>query len=142
MNSAENLYLQGLKLSIDTLALEVAKQREAAAVRNYYDGLPEWLDLEQCLSLKRGLKSARKRAADGEAGSDDASPTGGASMTFYRQKPFLQPCCGLHHKLIGGRRYWHKDDVIKWLNVTDEDLKEYTKKYSVRLPSTYEKRGV
>jgi hypothetical protein len=104
MNESESLVLQGLKIAVDTLAVEIAKQRLEAAERGRNDGLPEWLDLKQAVALKRGA---------------------GASMNTYKQRPRLQPRCGLHYKMIGGRRCWKKEDVIAWLEITDERLDGY-----------------
>jgi len=113
--------LQGLKLAIETLAIEVAKQRQAAAERGRYDSLPEWLDLEQAIVLKRGL-SAGKKQKEKNAGLIE----GGASLNTYRQKTSLQPCCGRNYKMIAGRRCWKKSDVIIWLGITDKDIDAYS----------------
>ena len=131
MNEMENLYLQSLKMSVDTLTLEIAKQRQEAESRGRYASLPEWLDLEQAVNLKRGLRGR---------GEDDPF-VGGASITFYRQKPFLQPCCGLNYKIVSGRRCWKKEDVIAWLEITDESLAAYAAVRKETLPDTYKKRG-
>jgi hypothetical protein len=134
MNESENLILQGLQIGLDRLALEIAKQRQEAESRGRFAELPEWLDLEQAVALKRGLCATKKR------GGDDLV-MGGASLTTYRQKLFLQPCCGLNYKMISGRRCWKKEDVIAWLAITDEDLKTYADKYRVTLPDVYKKRS-
>lgn len=115
MSEIENIYIQGLKLSLDTLAIEIAKQRQEAAARSRYDNLPEWLDLEQALTLKRGLSAVKKT---------DNGGRGGASLNTFRQKATLQPCAGKNYKLIAGRRCWNKADVIAWIGKTDEDLKD------------------
>jgi hypothetical protein len=120
MTESENLFLQGLKIAIDTLALEVAKQRREAETRSRFEALPEWIDLETAVALKRGQ---------------------GGSLTTYRQKLFLQPCCGRNHKMVGGRRCWRREDVIAWLAVTDEDLKTYAEKHRVELPAVYLNRA-
>ena len=124
MTEPENIYLQGLTVAVNTLAAEIAKQRlaaqEAEKNRNRYDELPEWIDLTQAVILKRGLRG------------DDKS-LGGAPITFYRQKPLLQPCCGRNYKMVGGRRCWHRDDVIAWLAITDEGLESYAKRYRVTI---------
>lgn len=131
--TSNNIILQGLKIAVDTLAAEIAAQRQEAAMRGQYDWLPEWIDLEQAVALKRGIKNR----------TDDDPYAGGAPLSFYRQKLFLQPCCGLNHKTIGGRRCWKKNDVIEWLSITDEALVEYAQKnnYKNPLPETYKKRG-
>jgi len=119
----ENIYLQGIKLAVETLAIEIAKQRQEAAERCRYDSLPEWLDLEQAIVLKRGLCAGKKRAASGKKNIELIE--GGASLNTFRQKTSLQPCCGKNYKMIAGRRCWKKDDVIKWLGITDEDIAAY-----------------
>ena len=43
--------------------------------------------------------------------------------------------------MVGGRRCWKKDDVIAWLSITDEELKNYAEKYRVILPDVYQRRG-
>jgi hypothetical protein len=119
MNETESLVLQGLQIALDRLAFEIAKQRQEAAMRGQYGDLPEWIDLEQAVNLKRG-----------------------ASLTTYRQKLFLQPCCGLNYKLVGGCKCWKKNDVIAWIAITDEELKNYASKHHVELPAIYEKRSL
>jgi hypothetical protein len=136
MNETENLILQGLLLSVDRLGLEIAKQRQEAQSRGSYDNLPEWIDLEQAVALKRGVCAEKKRSGNGEPGA------GGASLTFYRQKLFLQPCCGRNYRMVGGRRCWKKDDVIKWLSITDEDLLVYAETHGAKLPKVYEDRAL
>lgn len=118
MNVTETFVLQGLKLEIANLATEIAKQREEQAVKSRYDGLPEWLTFEQSQSLK-----------------------GAPAVASMRSKPFLQPCCGKKYSLIGGRKCWRKEDVLEWLNVTDEELKQYADTHGVELPENYRKRS-
>jgi hypothetical protein len=120
MNEIESLALQSLQLSVDRLSLEITKQRQEAQSRGRYADLQEWIDLEQAVILKRG--------AD-------------ASLVTYRQKLFLQPCCGRNYKMVGGRRCWKKEDVVAWLAITDEELKNYAEKYQVILPDIYQRRG-
>jgi hypothetical protein len=139
VNEAENLILQGLQLSLDRLALDIARMRQEEQSRGCYAGLPEWIDLEQALALKRGVSAEKKRAESGKAGERGIS--GGASLTTYRQKIFLQPCCGRNYKMVGGRRCWKREDVIAWLAVTDEGLKVYAEKHRTELPAVYLKRA-
>jgi hypothetical protein len=118
MNAEETLVLQGLKLEIAHLALEVGKQRTEAERRSRLDGLPEWINLETAAALK-----------------------GGPALITYRQKAFLQPNCGLGWRLVGGRRCWSRADVIEWLGITDADLKRYAERRNVKIPENYEKRS-
>ena len=118
MNAEENLILQGLKLEIANLALQIAGQWRAEAEAARYRGLPEWVTLEQAAALK-----------------------GGPALTTYRQKPFLQPCCGRNYHIVGGRHCWQRDEVIRWLGITDAELKKYADERKVKLPETYQKRS-
>jgi hypothetical protein len=139
VNETENLILQGLQLSIDRLALDLAKLRQETQTRGRYAGLPEWIDLEQALTLKRGISTEKKRAENGKA--REAEILGGASLTTYRQKMFLQPCCGRNYKIVGGRKCWKREDVIAWLAITDENLKVYAEKHRAELPTVYLNRA-
>jgi hypothetical protein len=141
MNEMENLILQGLQLSIDRLALEVTRLRQEAQARGRYASLPEWIDLELALTLKRGISAEKKRSKNGEAREAGAGIIGGASLITYRQKMFLQPCCGRNYKMVGGRKCWKREDVIAWLAITDEDLKAYAEKYHAELSTVYLNRA-
>ena len=118
MNATEDFTLQGLKLEIAHLAMEIAKQREELSMKSKYDNLPAWLTFEQSQSLK-----------------------GAPAVASMRSKPFLQPCCGKKYRLIGGRKCWRKEDVLEWLNVTDEELTQYADRHEVALPENYRKRS-
>jgi hypothetical protein len=119
MNAAEDLVLHGLKLSIDKLAFEIAQYREEAALKSKHSDLAEWLTLEQAIALK-----------------------GGTSLATYRQKPFLQPCCGKNYRLVGGRRCWRRNDVLEWIGITDDNgLVAYARDRGVELPKVYQRRG-
>ena len=118
MNADESLALQGMKLAIETLSFEIAKQRKEAEEQARFKGLPEWVTLEQAAAIK-----------------------GGPALITYRQKPFLQPCCGRNYKMVGGRHCWRRDDVIVWLGITDAELKKYADQRNVKLPENYQKRS-
>lgn len=75
------------------------------------DPLPEWVNLELAVEKK-----------------------GGGSLSTYRTRLYLQPCCGRNSKRIAGRKCWHRDDVLEWLQVTDDKLPEYAQKWGVSLP--------
>jgi hypothetical protein len=69
MNAEENLTLMGMKLSIDKLAFEIAKQRQENAAKTHCGDLPEWITFDMAIDLK-----------------------GGTALATYCQKPLLQPC--------------------------------------------------
>jgi hypothetical protein len=118
MNANENFVLESLKLEIANLSMEIAKQRQEQSLKSKFDGIPAWLTFEQAQALK-----------------------GAPAVASMRSKPFLQPCCGKKYRLIGGRKCWRKEDVIEWLDVTDESLKEYSDRHRVELPENYRRRS-
>jgi len=118
MNSEESLEIRGMQIAIESLAIEIAKQRREAEEQARFKSLPEWVTLEQAAAIK-----------------------GGPALVTYRQKSFLRPCCGRNYKMVGGRQCWHRDQVIVWLGITDAELKRYAAAHSVKLPENYEKRG-
>jgi hypothetical protein len=114
----EILALQGINIELSKLVLGMQELKAGINDKSKYDNLPEWLTLEQCVQLK-----------------------GGTTLSNYRNKIFLQPCCGLNYKLLGGRKVWKKEDVILWLSVTDDQLKKYAEQWNVSIPRLYEKRS-
>lgn len=137
MTKIENLYLQGLKLAVETLTMQVEQLRQEVLVSRRYDCLPEWLDLEQAVALKRGVYLGKRKDRRGM----DPPAALGALLSGYRQKQFLQPCCGKNYRLVGGRKCWKRDDVIAWLSVTDQELLQYATELNVTLPTVYELRA-
>lgn len=73
--------------------------------------LPEWVTLELAVEKK-----------------------GGGSLATYRTRYYLQPCCGRNFKRIAGRKCWKREDVLTWIQITDELLPEYAQKWGVSLP--------
>ena len=118
MDSQESITLQGMRIAIEELSLEIAKQRREAEERSRFKGLPEWVTLEQAAAIK-----------------------GGPAFLTYKQKAFLRPCCGRNYRIVGGRHCWHRNDVIAWLSITDAELNKYAGVHGVRLPENYVKRG-
>jgi hypothetical protein len=115
MNAEETLVLQGLKLEIANLAYEISKQRQDAENKSRHNEIPEWVTLDTAASLK-----------------------GGAALVTYRQRAFLQPCCGTNCRRVGGRRCWHRDNIIEWLGITDAELARYAARWKVKVPENYE----
>jgi hypothetical protein len=118
VNVEESIALQGMKIAIDSLSLEIKKQRQEAEEQSRFKGLPEWVTLEVAAAVK-----------------------GGPALVTYKQKAFLRPCCGRRFRVVGGRHCWHRDDVIVWLGITDAELKRYADECDVKLPENYEKRS-
>jgi hypothetical protein len=78
MNQTE-LILQGFNLELAKMTIALNELREEIKLKTKYDSLPEWINLNQALKLK-----------------------GGCAPACVRNKQFLQPCCGLNYKYIGG----------------------------------------
>ena len=75
-------------------------------LNNSQQQLPEWLNDEQCHSLK-----------------------GGMALTTYRANRYYQVKGGIPDAYVGGRKVWNKKSVLEWLPLTDADLPEYHLKY-------------
>jgi hypothetical protein len=118
MNAEENLILQGLKIEIAALTQTVQGLRVNTESRPRLDGGPEWITLEAAVQMK-----------------------GGAALATYQSKLFLQPCCGLNYRFIGGRKCWRREEVIRWIGITDADLKNYAAEWRVNIPKNYERRS-
>jgi hypothetical protein len=117
MNAEEKLLFQGMKISIDSLEFAIRELRASSAARSLED-IPEWVTLEKAAALK-----------------------GGPALATYQTKLFLQPCCGRNYKLVGGRKCWHRDQIVPWLAIDDSALKAYAEKWKVPIPEIYEKRS-
>jgi hypothetical protein len=119
MNQEEQIILQGLKLEIGTLAYVIQELKTAMEASRRFEDLPEWVTLEKAAALK-----------------------GGPALATYQTRLFLQPCCGRNYKLAGGRKCWHRDEVIRWLSITDSGLSDYAREWKVSIPENYERRSV
>jgi hypothetical protein len=118
MNQIE-LILQGFNLELAKMTIALNELKDEIKTKTKYEDLPEWINLNQAVKLK-----------------------GGCALQCVRNQLFLQPCCGLNYKYIGGRKCWKREDVIAWIGMNDSDLKEYGKEWKVSIPKTYEKRAV
>jgi len=118
MNEKENIVLQGLKIELAAITAEIQKLSIKVFSPRISAEVPEWLNIESAVALK-----------------------GGAALSTYRTRLFLQPCCGRNYKLIGGRKCWSRADVLQWLLITDADLKKYAEEWGVKIPSNYKKRS-
>ncbi|MDR2734283.1 MAG: hypothetical protein LBC99_06500 [Spirochaetota bacterium] len=127
--------IEGLKIFIERLSLEIAKLRLEVHENKRHENLPEWVDLKQAVALKRGLLSAMSGLNN-----DKSAHLNGAYSTCHA-RAFLQPCCGRNSKLVGGVKCWKRENVIKWLNVTDSELAEYAKEFYVKIPLMYMQRS-
>jgi hypothetical protein len=109
-----DLILNGYRLEFASITQELKNLRIEMAKKSFADGLPEWINLERAAEMK-----------------------GGAAFSTYKTRLFLQPCCGRNFRLVGGRKVWRKEDVIRWLDVDDDGLAEYAREFHATLPDTY-----
>jgi hypothetical protein len=119
MNENENLTLMGIKLEMAIMTAEIQKLSTKVCCQASPVVMPEWVNLETAASMK-----------------------GGAALSTYKTRLFLQPCCGLNSKSIAGRKCWRREDVILWLSITDADLKKYADEWKVEIPANYKDRSV
>lgn len=50
---------------------------------------------------------------------------GGSEYKNLYTRPWQQPCCGTRFERINGRKVWSKEQILRWLKVTDSNLEEY-----------------
>lgn len=50
---------------------------------------------------------------------------GGCALNTFKANYNLQPKGGVPDAKVGGRKVWHRDTVVEWLNITDAQLPEY-----------------
>ena len=65
---------------------------------------------------------------------------GGAALNTYKANRFLLPGCGNPHYsvFIAGRLCFPKDEVIRWLKVSDENYLDYAASYGINtVPEKY-----
>jgi hypothetical protein len=103
-------------MKISQLILEIRDANKKEEKKNRYEAIPEWVTLQQAAKYKCG-----------------------AAFDTYKTQYWLQPCCGLHSRKIGGRKAWRREDVIEWLSVTDDQLWEYALRKGASIPHKYEK---
>jgi hypothetical protein len=116
MNDAENVFLQSLDMKVSQLIFEIRDARKKDETKERHDVIPEWVTLQQAAKYK-----------------------GGAAFDTYKTQYWLQPCCGLNSRKLGGRKVWRREDVIEWLSVTDDQLWEYAVSKGASIPGKYEK---
>jgi hypothetical protein len=118
MTQEEDYQLKILELKMNQILNLLAEQKAAEQKKDKFKDLPEWVNIETA--------AARK---------------GGAALSTYKTKLFLQPCCGRNFRYQGGRKSWRKADVIEWLDITDSGLKAYAEKWEVKIPANYVARA-
>jgi hypothetical protein len=118
MTNTENVFLQSLDMKVSQLILEIRDTQKKEEGKELYRSMPEWVTLQQAAKYK-----------------------GGAAFDTYKTQYWLQPCCGMNSRRLGGRKVWRRDDVIEWLSVTDDRLWDYALKAGASIPGRYEKKS-
>lgn len=118
MSPELDLILNGYRLEFAAITQELKGLRAELTKKTLTDNLPEWINLERAAELK-----------------------GGPALSTYQTRLFLQPCCGRNARLVGGRKVWRKEDVIRWLDVDDAALVDYAREYHATIPDTYVRRA-
>jgi len=120
MTAEEKMIIQGIELKMSQLLLAVRERDADNERQKLLKEMPEWVTLEQALAYKGGA----------------------AKATLYSQA-WLQPCCGANSRFVGGRKCWRRNDVLEWLDVTDDTLWQYAQKQKAAVPDKYRgyKRG-
>lgn len=113
MNSTD-LGLQAVEIKLAQLILTISDSERRKEETSRNRDLPEWITLDHAARLK-----------------------GGAAFATYETKYWLQPCCGLESKRVGGRKAWKKDAVIEWLGISDDKLPEYASRFGAVIPDKY-----
>jgi hypothetical protein len=116
VNNTENVFLQSLDMKISRLILEIRDTQKQEENKKLYESVPEWVTLQQAAKYK-----------------------GGAAFDTYKTQYWLQPCCGLKSRKLGGRKVWRREDVLEWLSVTDDQLWDYASRIGASIPNKYEK---
>jgi hypothetical protein len=114
MNATENLFLQAIDLKLSQLIIDINNKEKDEQKEKLLRELPEWVNLPLAVEKK-----------------------GAAAFDTYKTHYWLQPCCGLRSKKVGGRKSWHRDDIIEWLQITDDKLWGYAQKMGASIPPKY-----
>jgi hypothetical protein len=116
MTNSDNVFLQSLDMKVSQLLLDIKDAQKTEDRKTLYETLPEWVTLQQAAKIK-----------------------GGAALDTYKTQYWLQPCCGLKSRKLGGRKVWLREDVLDWLSITDDQLWDYANRVGASIPGKYEK---
>ena len=108
-----DLELKEIQLQNEKLLRELAEVHELLnAVQPQSETKKEFYTIEECVELK-----------------------GGAALNTYKANRLLLPGAGnpQYASYIGGRLCFAHDLVVEWLNVTDDVIPEYARKYGVTI---------
>lgn len=98
----QDMQMESILIQLQIQNEEIKDLKKNLDSNKIFDPIPMWSTLAQCAALK-----------------------GGSTAKSLQHRPWQQPCCGTKYKKYNGVRVWHRDEVIKWLSVTDENLEAY-----------------
>ena len=108
------------QLTLEALTLAIQEQKEVLCelqqtVKSITTAeIPYWVTLTEAAKLK-----------------------GGSTKTTLAHKPWQQPCCGTNYRRANGHRVWARAQIIEWLQITDDKLEDYAKKYNVDISNVF-----
>lgn len=96
------------------------------------------LKLDRVLSLMADMRVEREKSDEPVPAflslADACALKGGCAYETCRARWWLHPCAGTNSVKVGGKKCWRRDDVLEWLDVTDDRLADYARKFGVTLP--------
>jgi len=110
MNECERLELESIGLQLKKISLQIEQQNTAVSNIALFQQIPAFCTLEQACKFK-----------------------GGSDVESIRRKIWQQPCCGTRAKRCNGRKVWPREEIIKWLAVTDDTLEAYAESLGVNI---------
>lgn len=113
----KEIEFEAIALRLHDIAEQIEVQNQLIEKAIFFQRVPALCTIEQACALK-----------------------GGSDYKNVRRRFWLQPCCGTRSKRHNGRKVWPREEVIKWLNVTDETLEKYAESMGVDI-SRYFKDG-
>lgn len=112
----DEIKYQALEILLQKQNLEIqALRNDIATSQNQY--IPAFCTLDQACKLK-----------------------GGSEAKNLHKRKWQQPCCGTRYTRCNGVRVWPRAEILRWLQVTDENLEDYAKEMGVNI-SRYFKNG-
>ncbi len=117
MTEIEKNELAAIQLQLQKLSMQMQEQKTLIASSTLVQQIPALCTLEQACHFK-----------------------GGSDVDSIRRKVWQQPCCGTRTKRYNGRKVWQREEVVRWLAVTDDVLEEYAASLGVDI-SKYFKDG-
>jgi hypothetical protein len=127
--------------SLDTQSDELPKQMQDA-----------FLQLQECYFKVQVLAEKAIRLADASTSLPISSLSfpiwidlkracwmKGVNYNSIKSQWWKKPCGGKPDKVINGRSHWSQQSIKKWLEVGDEELRDYLRQFEIALPIANQK---